>query len=407
MKIHEFYKVFRRNWPIKLICFVLAVFIYFFYRTATIDGKTLVVSLDVSSQGVTLPAQTLPSHVKVSLKGRPEDLARITEKNISALVNLDHYTEAGSYRVPVEILLAPEIMGIEPLEVTVDKSFLEIAIAQKDRRQIPVEAEIQGTPASGYEITDISIVPSTIEVSGAKSILDAMVEVSTDAISVDEKRTSFSQKVPIYHESDLVSYNDESVTVTVTIQPITASRRFVDQTVYLYGVNPLLEAYCEPERITFTVTGNQNQLETFVPELHTVRINCSALTLSDLTKASTYELPVEVVLPKGIRLVSQSDRTAKVFVAPFSGTSSKDVSQDEAMENTAVGDEAEDGLQAPEKEAPISQEAEGTQRTKAESSSNTSSTPAGAGDAPADSSAPTGALSPSGAGNTGGVLQVD
>ena len=69
MKIHEFYKVFRRNWPIKLICFVLAVFIYFFYRTATIDGKTLVVSLDVSSQGVTLPAQTLPSHVKVSLKG--------------------------------------------------------------------------------------------------------------------------------------------------------------------------------------------------------------------------------------------------------------------------------------------------------------------------------------------------
>ncbi len=405
MKIHEFYKVFRRNWPIKLICFVLAVFIYFFYRTATIDGKTLVVSLDVSSQGVTLPAQTLPSHVKVSLKGRPEDLARITEKNISALVNLDHYTEAGSYRVPVEILLAPEIMGIEPLEVTVDKSFLEIAIAQKDRRQIPVEAEIQGTPASGYEIADISIVPSTIGVSGAKSILDAMVEVSTDAISVDEKRTSFSQKVPIYHESDLVSYNDESVTVTVTIQPITASRRFVDQTVYLYGVNPLLEASCEPERITFTVTGNQNQLEAFVPELHTVRINCSALTLSDLTKADTYQLPVEVVLPNGIRLVSQSDRTAQVFLAPFS--------QDESTENPIAEDEAKDGLQAPEKEASSSEGVAENQGTEAEFGSNASSLPAGAGDAPADSSATTGALSPSGAGNTGGarntggVLQVD
>ena len=400
MKIHEFYKVFRRNWPIKLICFVLAVFIYFFYRTATIDGKTLVVSLDVSSQGVTLPAQTLPSHVKVSLKGRPEDLARITEKNISALVNLDHYTEAGSYRVPVEILLAPEIMGIEPLEVTVDKSFLEIAIAQKDRRQIPVEAEIQGTPASGYEITDISIVPSTIGVSGAKSILDAMVEVSTDAISVDEKRTSFSQKVPIYHESDLVSYNDESVTVTVTIQPITATRRFVDQTVYLYGVNPLLEAYCEPERITFTVTGNQNQLEAFVPELHTVRLDCSSLT-----EPGTYELPVEVVLPNGIRLVSQSDRTAQVLLAPFS--------QDESTENPIAEDEAKDGLQAPEKEASSSEGVAENQGTEAEFGSNASSIPAGAGDAPADSSATTGALSPSGtgntsgAGNTGGVLQVD
>lgn len=326
MKIHEFYKVFRRNWPVKLVCFVLAVFIYFFYRTATLQEKTLPISLEVSSQGVTLPTQTLPTHIKVSLKGRPEDLAGITEKNISALVNLDHYTEAGKYTVPVEILLAPEILGIEPLEVTADKSFLDITIAKKDRKQIPVAAEIQGTPASGYEIIDISIVPSTIGVSGAKSILDALEKVSTEAISVDEKRTSFSQKIPIHAESSLLSYNDAEVTVTVTIQPSTTSRRFVDQTIYLYGVNPLFEAQSDPERLTFTLTGNQNQLEAFVPELHTVRLDCSSLT-----EPGTYELPVEVVLPNGIRLVSQSSRTAQVSLVPFS--------EDESLENS-VDEEA-------------------------------------------------------------------
>ncbi|MEE0132609.1 MAG: CdaR family protein [Treponema sp.] len=326
MKIHEFYKVFRRNWPVKLVCFVLAVFIYFFYRTATLQEKTLPISLEVSSQGVTLPTQTLPSHIKVSLKGRPEDLAGITEKNISALVNLDHYTEAGKYTVPVEILLAPEILGIEPLEVTADKSFLDITIAKKDRKQIPVAAEIQGTPASGYEIIDISIVPSTIGVSGAKSILDALEKVSTEAISVDEKRTSFSQKIPIHAESSLLSYNDAEVTVTVTIQPSTTSRRFVDQTIYLYGVNPLFEAQSDPERLTFTLTGKQNQLEAFVPELHTVRLDCSSLT-----EPGTYELPVEVVLPNGIRLVSQSSRTAQVSLVPFS--------EDESLENS-VDEEA-------------------------------------------------------------------
>lgn len=326
MKIHEFYKVFRRNWPVKLVCFVLAVFIYFFYRTATLQEKTLPISLEVSSQGVTLPTQTLPSHIKVSLKGHPEDLAGITEKNISALVNLDHYTEAGKYTVPVEILLAPEILGIEPLEVTADKSFLDITIAKKDRKQIPVAAEIQGTPASGYEIIDISIVPSTIGVSGAKSILDALEKVFTEAISVDEKRTSFSQKIPIHAESSLLSYNDAEVTVTVTIQPSTTSRRFVDQTIYLYGVNPLFEAQSDPERLTFTLTGNQNQLEAFVPELHTVRLDCSSLT-----EPGTYELPVEVVLPNGIRLVSQSSRTAQVSLVPFS--------EDESLENS-VDEEA-------------------------------------------------------------------
>lgn len=328
MKIHEFYKIFRRNWPVKLVCFVLAVFIYFFYRSATIQGKTLVISLDVSSQGITLPAQNIPKHMKVALKGRPEDIARITEKNITALVNLDYYTEEGKFKVPVDIILAPEIMEIEPLEVTADKSFLEINIVKKARKQLPVEAEIQGTPAAGYEITDIAISPSTVGVSGAKSILDAMVEVSTDEISVDEKRTSFSQNIGIHHESQLISYDDKTVTVTVTIQPITSSRRFVDQTIYLYGVNPLFEAKADPERITFTLTGNQNQLEAFVPELHTVRMNCSAIT-----KPGTYEVPIEVVLPNGIRLVSQSDRTARVSLVPIEEEEKETVVEEEETES--------------------------------------------------------------------------
>lgn len=359
MKIHEFYKIFRRNWPVKLVCFVLAVFIYFFYRHATIQKETKVVPLNVSSQGITLPAQNIPSYVKVSLKGRPEDLARITEKNISAVINLDYHTEEGKFKVPVDIRLAPEIMGIEPLEVTVDKSFLEINIAKKDRKQLPVKVEIQGTPAAGYEITDIAVSPSTIGVSGAKSIIDAMVEVSTDEISVDEKRTSFSQNVGIHHDSQLISYDNKTVTVTVTIQPITSSRRFVDQTIYLYGVNPLFEAKADPERITFTLSGTQNQLEAFVPELHTVRMNCSAIT-----KPGTYEVPIEVVLPKGIRLVSQSDRTARVSLVPIEGEEielvvEEEIEAVEAEEGAAVEEkvEVEEGREA-ETEAVVDEETE-------------------------------------------------
>ena len=372
MKIHEFYKIFRRNWPVKLVCFVLAVFIYFFYRHATIQKETKVVPLNVSSQGITLPAQNIPSYVKVSLKGRPEDLARITEKNISAVINLDYHTEEGKFKVPVDIRLAPEIMGIEPLEVTVDKSFLEINIAKKDRKQLPVKVEIQGTPAAGYEITDIAVSPSTIGVSGAKSIIDAMVEVSTDEISVDEKRTSFSQNVGIHHDSQLISYDNKTVTVTVTIQPITSSRRFVDQTIYLYGLNPLFEAKADPERITFTLSGTQNQLEAFVPELHTVRMNCSAIT-----KPGTYEVPIEVVLPKGIRLVSQSDRTARVSLVPIEGEEielvvEEEIEAVEAEEGAAVEEkvEVEEGREA-ETEAVVDEETESPTEETSDSETGT------------------------------------
>ena len=333
MKASELYRVFRRNWPVKLVCFVLAVFIYFFYRTATLQGKNLVVPLQVSAQGTMLPTGTIPSHVKVSLKGRPQDLAQITEKNISAYVNLDYYTAAGKYTVPVEILLAPEILGISPLEVSLDRGSIEVDVAPKGRRQVPVEAEIQGTPAAGYEITDVTVVPSTVGVSGAQPMLDSMVEISTDEIVVDGKKTSFSQSVPIYHGNNLVSYDVEAVTVTVGIQPIAMSRTFADQTIYLQGVSPRLTAQPNPRSISFTLTGNQNQLEAFVPELRTVRLDCSAIQ-----EPGTYELPVEVVLPNGMRLVSQSSRTARVsFVPVLAEVVAEPAVQDEA----AVGEVSE------------------------------------------------------------------
>lgn len=313
MKVNELYKIIRRNWVVKLTCFVLAIFIYFFYRTASLQSSTLVVPLKVSSQGNMVPAETVPSYVRVLLKGRPQDLARITNQNISTYLNLDYYTEPGEYAIPIQIQLAPEILGISPLQVTAENGTIEMTIAEKGRKQIPVKPDIQGSPAQGYEITNISINPSTVSVFGAVPLLESMGEVYTDEISVDERRTSFTQTVELIHDNQLVSYNAEPVSVSVTIQPITLTRRFVDQTIYLYGVNPLFIAQSEPDRVTFTLTGNQNQLEAFVPELHTVRIDCS-----NVKEPGVYDLPVEIVLPAGIRLVSQNPRTVKVALVPVS-----------------------------------------------------------------------------------------
>lgn len=311
MRFDELYKIARRNWIVKLVCFVLAVFIYFFYRVATLQDKTLVVPLQVSANGLMMPAENTPTHVKVSVKGRPQDLSRIGEQNIATYLNLDYYTESGEYDVPIEIIPSPDIMTINPLSISVENGSVRLAIAPKARAQVPVTASIQGTPASGYEVVDVSVTPSTIGVFGVETLLESMDSIVTEQIQVDGRKSSFSQTVAIHRDNSLVTYDDDSVKVSVEIQPITMTRRIVDQAVSLYGVNPLFAAHADPQMITFTLRGNQNQLGSFVPELHTVRLDCSAIT-----EPGTYVLPVEVVLPNGISLVSQSDRTATVSIVP-------------------------------------------------------------------------------------------
>ena len=213
-----------------------------------------------------------------------------------------------------------------------DQGSVRLAIAPKARAQLPVTANLQGTPASGYEIVDVSVTPSTIGVFGVETLLESMDSIVTEQIQVDGRKSSFSQTVAIHRDNSLVTYDDDSVKVTVDIQPITMTRRIVDQTVYLYGVNPLFAAHADPQMVTFTLRGNQNQLGSFVPELHTVRLDCSAIT-----EPGTYVLPVEVVLPSGISLVSQSDRTATVSIVPAGEETETDKVVEVVEENGVAG----------------------------------------------------------------------
>lgn len=331
MKINDLYKIARRNWIVKLICLVLAIFIYFFYRATTLQDKDFSVPLEISSQGIMCAASTTPSHVKVFFKGREKDLSRISEQNVSAYLNLDYYKEAGTYDIPIQVVLKPEILGIDPLEVNVDKGWVTMTIEPKTRSQVHINPSIQGIPATGYEIIEILVEPSTVEVFGAQSLVDSMAIVSTEPVDVDRKRDSFTQTVDLSRDNKLVSYNESEVKVTVNIVPITITRDIKNQIIQLYGVNPELEAELNPKLVSLTLTGDKNMLEAFTPELQSVRVDCSGIT-----EPGTYELPVEVDLPEGIRLVSQSSRVAKVSLF-----SSKEKSNEgETMEGDATKENA-------------------------------------------------------------------
>ena len=79
MKTPQLIERLKHNWTIKVMCFVVAFFIYLFYNISTLDTKTLSIPLEIKQEGEVL-LTSLPTHfVRVTVRGKPEDIVQISE----------------------------------------------------------------------------------------------------------------------------------------------------------------------------------------------------------------------------------------------------------------------------------------------------------------------------------------
>ena len=53
MNIKALFEKFTKDWPAKVICLCLAIFIYSFHQIITLDSKTLMIPMQIISDGNT------------------------------------------------------------------------------------------------------------------------------------------------------------------------------------------------------------------------------------------------------------------------------------------------------------------------------------------------------------------
>ena len=330
MKIELFLNKIKKEWLVKLICLVLACFTYFFYQMSTLDTKTIVIPLEISSNGEMLPVEYHQSQVKVSFKGKQDDLANISSKDISASLNIDYYSKSGKYDIPVQLNLSPNLLVMEPLEVNVIPSIVSLEIDSRAYAQIPVQPSIQGEPLEGYNVEEIKVVPSTVGITGAELLISSVPYLTTETINVEGKKDSFTLKTSVIKNNNMISFTDEtSVSVEVSIEPIQVTRSFNGHALYLNGLNPAFEAKIIPETIDFSLAGSNITLNKYIPELYTARVDCSSIEA-----IGEYTLAVLFSIPQGTRLVSQSVSAVNLIIS-------------EVTDDILTEDTQEDNLQLP------------------------------------------------------------
>ena len=158
-----------------------------------------------------------PDTVEVRLRGSSGALSRIGAGDMSAVLDLAtarpgrrlfHITQ-NQVSVPYGL----EIVQVGPSTLTMEFEVSGI-------RKVPVEPDIDGRPASGYEITKVTSDPEMVEVAGPETALKRLQSAITEPVSVADQTRTVREIVTIgVPDATLRLRTPQTAVVTVTISP--------------------------------------------------------------------------------------------------------------------------------------------------------------------------------------------
>jgi len=158
-----------------------------------------------------------PDTVEVRLRGSSGALSRMAGGDMAAV--LDLATARPGRRLfhiahnQVTVPYGIEIVQVGPSTLTMEFEMSAI-------RQVKVEPDIEGRPATGYEVTKVTSDPDLVEVAGPESALKRLQAAITEPVSVTDQTRSVREVVTIgVPDSSLRLRSPQTAVVTVTISP--------------------------------------------------------------------------------------------------------------------------------------------------------------------------------------------
>ncbi len=159
----------------------------------------------------------LPDTVEVRLRGSSGALSRMAAGDLAAV--LDLRTARPGRRLfhltPTQVTVP---YGINVVQV--GPSTLMMEFDTSGVRVVPVEPDIEGRPAEGFEVTKVTSDPQTVEVAGPESALKRLDAAVTEPITVTDETRSVRETVTIgVQDASLRLLKPQTAVVTVTISP--------------------------------------------------------------------------------------------------------------------------------------------------------------------------------------------
>lgn len=228
-----------------------------------------------------------------------------------AAVRASVIVQAPPIDIDQDVPLVPiDLLGnaVSPVDVSPPTARVTIPVIDDLRsKTVPVNPIVTGTPAAGFEIESVTVVPQVALVAGDAVDLEALARVDTEPVPLAGVSEDVTTRVGLALPAGIVAVEETPITVSIKIRPVTATRTF-DAGLRLVGANNTLTYALSVDSVLVTIGGSTADLD---------RLSGAALVMDlDVTgfKAGTHDVPVTGNLPVGTTMVAVSPPTVAVTI---------------------------------------------------------------------------------------------
>jgi YbbR domain-containing protein len=146
-------KIFEKaieNWPAKVLSVVLAIILFVFHQISTLVEESFSAPLTIESSGQLVPSSSYDESVRITLRSDERNINSVDREDIEVYVDLMKIETPGTYSVPVMVRKTGTAVGVDPLEIRVNPSEIEITLDYRTAKSVSVTPNFRGNLDSGY-----------------------------------------------------------------------------------------------------------------------------------------------------------------------------------------------------------------------------------------------------------------
>ena len=247
--------------------------------------------------------------VRVTVRATRSVLSSLEDANIKAVADVSKITEDNL--VPIELSVTRTNDKVEKL--TPDHEYLELSVENIKRMQLPINVEVQNSPAEDYILGGTATSQNAVIISGPESVMEQLAYAAVD-INVDGATSDVNISLPVkLYDADDHEIVSDKLTTSVKEVSTTATILYT-KTVpveYTYKGEPQ-EGYevvgdMQSTISEVTISGKAS----VVKNVTKIEVT-DAIDITDATRTMEDTVDIKKYFPSNVSLADSSDKTKAV-----------------------------------------------------------------------------------------------
>jgi YbbR domain-containing protein len=208
-------------------------------------------------------------------------------------------------------LVAVDARGEVQSPVRIEPSSVHVKISVGSglqTKQLPVNPIVTGTPAAGFEIDSVTVVPAIVTVEGDADALASLSRLDTQPVSISGAADDLTRSVVLDIPAGVDPLAEAQVAMTVTLRPIAATRTY-SVGIVLSGARDDRTYDLSTASVLVTVGGTVEALDALDPRSLAVVADVDGLG------PGSHKVKLKISLPAGVNLVATSPPEITVTVS--------------------------------------------------------------------------------------------